>query len=634
MSQQTAAGTVHLSVENIGGIDSCQVTIEPGVTVLSGPNATNRTSLLSAMSAVLGGSFGSLKGDADRGSVTMEMDGRQHTRELHRENGTVRYNGDPFTDRSDVVDLFACLFESNEVRRAVERGEDLRELVMRPVDIEALRAEIRSLQSERDDIEDRLAEIERERDRLPDLRRERRDCEEQLEEITERLRETRADIEAHEADREAATAAQEVVESHQEAQVELTDVREEIETESASLAALRSERADVTGQLDELEEDVDEELAALDSEIAELRDRKHRLGGVITDLTSIVEFNEELLESDGDLPGRSGAGRLDREAETVECWTCGSSVERGDIASRIDQLRELIDDHRADRSELDDRIETLREEQSRLRDVTETRERLSDRRRQIDTELTRREERLEALHEREAALEDRVAELEAKIAETAAVRDSDLLEKYQTVSDLEFERGKIEQELADIRETIEGIQGLADEREELAERRDGIRSELDSLRTRVEDTERAVITEFNDRMADNLELLAYDNIERVWIERTVAAQGAVPDSSFALHVVRTTDEGAVYEDTVDHLSESEREVTGLIVALAGYLAHEVYETVPVVLLDSLEAIDATRIARLLEYMTETVPYLVVALLPEDAAAVDDRHERVPAERLR
>jgi uncharacterized protein YhaN len=89
----------------------------------------------------------------------------------------------------------------------------------------------------------------------------------------------------------------------------------------------------------------------------------------------------------------------------------------------------------------------------------------------------------------------------------------------------------------------------------------------------------------------------------------------------------------VYEDTVDHLSESEREVTGLIVALAGYVAHDVYETVPMILLDSVEAIDASRIARLVKYIAETVPYLIVALLPEDAAALDDEYARLSADDL-
>lgn len=92
--------------------------------------------------------------------------------------------------------------------------------------------------------------------------------------------------------------------------------------------------------------------------------------------------------------------------------------------------------------------------------------------------------------------------------------------------------------------------------------------------------------------------------------------------------MQTTDNGTTYEDTVDHLSESEREVTGLVFAIAGYLVHEVYEEVPYLMLDSLEAIDADRITELIEYIEEYNKYLVVALLPEDAAALSAEYERI------
>jgi hypothetical protein len=42
-------------------------------------------------------------------------------------------------------------------------------------------------------------------------------------------------------------------------------------------------------------------------------------------------------------------------------------------------------------------------------------------------------------------------------------------------------------------------------------------------------------------------------------------------------------------------------------------------------LDSLEAIDADRIAALVEHVAAHADYLVVALLPEDAAALDQNY---------
>lgn len=45
-------------------------------------------------------------------------------------------------------------------------------------------------------------------------------------------------------------------------------------------------------------------------------------------------------------------------------------------------------------------------------------------------------------------------------------------------------------------------------------------------------------------------------------------------------------------------------------------------------IDSLEALDSDRIAVLVEYFDEYAEYLVVALLPEDAAALGDQYRRV------
>lgn len=64
-------------------------------------------------------------------------------------------------------------------------------------------------------------------------------------------------------------------------------------------------------------------------------------------------------------------------------------------------------------------------------------------------------------------------------------------------------------------------------------------------------------------------------------------------------------------------------MTGLVFALAGYLVHEVYETVPFMLLDSLEALATERTSRLIKYLDGYSEYLDVALPSEDAARVDE-----------
>jgi len=64
MSQQVQDGAT-VSMAGIGGIDETKVSLTPSVTVLTGRNATNRTSLLQALMTVSGSDNVSMKADAD-----------------------------------------------------------------------------------------------------------------------------------------------------------------------------------------------------------------------------------------------------------------------------------------------------------------------------------------------------------------------------------------------------------------------------------------------------------------------------------------------------------------------------------------------------------------------------------------
>lgn len=93
-TEQGSRETIQISVENIVGIDQTDLAISPGVTALTGRNATNRTSLLQAVMAALGSDAVSFKGDADEGHVELTIDGnpsRTIARVTHRRSYPVRY---------------------------------------------------------------------------------------------------------------------------------------------------------------------------------------------------------------------------------------------------------------------------------------------------------------------------------------------------------------------------------------------------------------------------------------------------------------------------------------------------------------------------------------------------------------
>jgi septal ring factor EnvC (AmiA/AmiB activator) len=626
MTEAEVVERTTVSAEHVGGIDRTEVSLSPGVTVLRGRNATNRTSFLKAVMAACGSETAPLKGDADAGHVELALGDETYTRTLERDGGRVRTGGDPYLDDPTVADLFAFLLESNEARRAVARGDDLRELLMRPVDTEAIRADIRELEEEKRRLDGELDDLDELEDRLPELRAERERLEEEKAETEAELEAKREEIEAFERGVEETRAQRD---EREDVVSELHDVQFDIDTQRESLERLREEREEAADRLADLPDT--EDAADIESRLDRLRTERSELTARINELQRVVEFNENML--DGDTAIAEALHEDEDEGDVTDrllpddgtvCWTCGSEVAETDIESTLSSFRELLSEWVAERSELGAEIDDLESELDERRERREERERLEAKRERLAEEITEREAKLESLTEREAELEERVDELE----ET----DDALLETHREANELEFEIDSLADDIADTEAEIERAETRLDERGRIEAEREAVSEDLAERRTRIESLESAAVERFNGHMAELLDVLGYENIERVWIERveTEVREGrqVVTKGRFDLHVVRTTEDGRAYEDTVEHLSESEREVIGLVFALAGYLVHDVHETVPFMVLDSLEAIDADRIARLVDYFEEYAPYLVVALLPEDADALDAAYERV------
>jgi DNA repair exonuclease SbcCD ATPase subunit len=644
-TEQLAREDVHVHVENIGGIDQTEIEVSSGVIALTGRNATNRTSLLQAVMAALGSNTVSLKGDADEGHVELTIGDTTYTRTLTRQNGTVITSGDPYLDDPTVADLFAFLLEANEARRAVARGDDLRDLIMRPIDTDAIQADIEQRETERRQLDNQLDELDDLKQRLPDLEAKRQRLDDQIDEKRDELDAKEAELEAADRDVDETRAEkaelEETLDELRETRERLDDVRYDIDTHQESLTALREEHADLEAEQDDLPETPAGDRAELDRQIEQLRTREEKLESELTELQSIIQFNEDML--DGDDLGRLDA--LTEESDTdgavtdqlladesVTCWTCGTTVDTQQIEATLDRLRSLrketLGDVNAVRDDLEDRID----ERKTLDEHQQQRERVERRLSQIDDELDDREITLEELQDERESLTDEIETLETEVEQLESDEYTELLDLHKEANQLEFELGRLESDREDVDEEIATIEDRLNQEAQLEAQRADLQADLDELRTRIERIEADAIENFNEHMATVLDILDYENIARIWLERTeqTVREGrrTVDKSVFDLHVVRTTRSGTTYEDTIEHLSESEREVTGLVFALAGYLVHDLHETVPVMLLDSLEALDADRIATLVEYIKEYADYLVVALLPEDAAALDGDYQRV------
>jgi chromosome segregation ATPase len=633
---------MHFHIENIGGISESEVTLQPGVTLLSGRNATNRTSFLQAVMAVMGSENVSLKSDSDQGRVSLELNGESYTRELNRTSVGIETGGDPYLSDPEVADLFAFLLQTNEARQAVQRDENLREILMRPVDTDTIRAEIDRLEKEKQEIDAELKELERTAQRLPELKEQRATINEKISDAEEELDSAQTALEeadkSIEQSKNIQTGFETKLEELNNKRNELESVRYNLETEQESLDSLRTDQNELQSEVEDADQ-FDDELSSIDNDLKNLREKAEALDSVVQQLRRVIQFNEQMLE--GTNTEIVSALRDDNNDSSITqslvqdstvCWTCGSKVDSSKIESTIDRLQALNDEKMSDRQSLKNKIGSL---QSRRKEIKQKQRKQKERRsrlKNIETEIERRKSDMEELEESKNEIIERVEELEEQVEALENNKYSEVLEHQKEVKEIEFQLDQLKDERRELNQKIERTEEKLANKENVENERKAIEQKLTEQRTKVDRIESEAVEQFNEQMAEVLSLLEYENLERVWIERSEErvreGRKKVTKSVFNLHIVRKSSSGSVYEDTVSNLSESERKVTGLIFALAGYLTHEIYDSVPFLLLDSIEAIDSDRIAALVDYISKFAENLVVALLPEDADAVDNKHRRI------
>ncbi|MFC7076921.1 archaea-specific SMC-related protein [Haloarcula halophila] len=622
--------TPRLTIRNVGGISAATVTLGPGITLVAGRNATNKSSLLRSLAGVLGGPVPPVKSDTDTGSVEMTLGSETYHLELARDGRETRVtSAKPYSEAADRCELFVTLTETNPIRQAVLAGDDLYDLLMRPVDTDEIAAEIRRLQAEKDRLDDRLDELDAMEARRSELRERRTTLEADLDEVEtvlDRKRETVADIETDLGGQSDGT------EESDERRAERTQIRNRLETTADAITSLEAELETVTAELEEIgPDDTDTTVAELEADLETLHQRKQELTSTVNALAPLVELNTRLLDDGQRVPEALQSdditADLDPSTRTVSCWTCGSSVERSQIETQVETVRELLQDKRNQRDTVTERIQLLTERKRELERQRTEREELRDRRAELRQELAER-------RETRSELETELAELEQEIEasrtdDPASGREAKLSEYYDEITDLEYERGRLTTDLDDVEAELDDIERALSERPTVEPRRETVAAELTDQRERIVRLERDLVDRFNEEMQAVLDTLGYGAVERIWLERRGGDTDEVTaDATFDLHVVRSTDEGAAYDDTVENLSKSEREVIGLVVGLAGYLAHDVGEEIPFIVVDAVEMFDAERIRGLVEQFSDHAEYVVATVLPEEHERLNGAYDSI------
>jgi DNA repair exonuclease SbcCD ATPase subunit len=598
-----AGETLALEVENVGGIREADRTLSAGITFIQGPNASNKSSFLRAVLFALGARHVPIRSGAKQASVRLAIGDRSVERTARRTDEGLVTDGEPWIEDEPVLlERFAGLLGTNDLRTAVAMNEPVEELLKEPMDVEALEAErAAKLQRKRQLVEE-LSASEDVDERLAGREREVADRRERLEAIDERLeglheqqdeavadgdledrREERADLRSRERECESA------VDGLEEAIDRLTERRAEIE---ADLEAAREagDETDVAA--------LKREREAIRSDLEETRERLDVLQAVLT-------ANRELLDS-------PFAGVLGSDAGLVEddlrCWTCGQATTAADVEATIAELQDLVEaDKRRLREtepEIDDLTERIEQCRDREREIQELEADLEE----VDGTLSSRRESLGERRGELADVRDRLADVDAEIEHLETDRQSTNAALTEEIEEARVERRTVARQVDRLESEIESLESTVAERRRKRETVDTITEEIGTLTDRIENLEAELRTVFNDAMDDLIAALDFRDIERVWL-----------DGEFDVVVTREVG-GSVRRDTVEHLAESEREMIGLVLGLAGFVTYEVDDVSPVLLVDSLGAFDAERTRRLVEYFADRTDFLVAAAHPEPDVA--------------
>ena len=633
----TPGSPTRVTVRGLGGIDETTVELPPGVSLLVGRNATNRSSFLRAMAAVLGGDDAGarLKTDADRGAVQLTLGDQQHRREYRQTAGTVRTSGEPYTEESELVDTAVAVFADNPVRQAVRAEQTLREALMAPVDTAEIERRIDELSDKKSALEKKTAELAQTEQRASELAREQTRLQAELDEVDAEIETLEATLDETQAEREDETATLQTELNRLRDQLSTTEQRieqttGEIEFRRDELDRLEQERdrlADEIASVDSVEA-VESKRREVDSRIETTEQRRNEQQRVIEQLQSVVTANQHLLESERFVRDDDTSASLDPGSRTVECWTCGSTVQQAAIREQRETVRTTVGELRQEVATLDESLADLQQERREyersIEQFEQSRERLTDLRERIDQHAQRIEELETELEQHRSQAEeyrDTIETVESEIRAVETQTDSTAFnDTHEQLTELERKRGRLETKLERTEQQQAELEEQAAERERAQTELETVRTELVTLRDRVDELERTLVEMFNNTMSDLLDLLSFDRIERVWVEQQSASDRR---SLFELHVVRSNNDGAVYEDTVETLSESEREILGIVLAAVGYIVHDADRMAPFFLLDSVEAIDGRRLATLLDYIYShtDVGYLVVAVLPKEADVI-------------
>jgi DNA repair exonuclease SbcCD ATPase subunit len=600
----------NIEVEHIGGIRSGEATLNAGPNIIQASNFQGKSSLLAAIQTAIGttGMFGEehpLMEGEDEGEVTLETDEDSHTVSLSRsvgaERDTISRSGNPYlTDEQDRVAarLFAFLGEDNPIRAAVREKdqERLTELLIKPLETENIDLRIDNLRSEILEVKEELDEAETAHKKLPAAQEKVTQLESELEE----LKEERDELE-EKVDEDT---------EQQDLRNELTNKQSELDRKERQLERLENQIERREEQLEEKEAELEElevpEELELDTDISEKQDRVEELDLKINLLNDLYRSNKAVLDENE--IGLVTEVERSLSGDTFSCFVCGADTTEEDVKERLQAIKEKENALQEEKSSLDKEINKIQERKREIRSNRQKKSELESKIKQLNVDIQEDRNEVEQVSEEIDALEEEIEELEAEYEEAEQEEEeysSELKSVQQSI-------GTTENKLERAQDKLERLEEEASGRDEIEERLDEKRDEIEELKQRREKKYEELVSQFDEAMNDIVSTFA-PGFNGAFLDKKKNPDDSV---EFEINVAREAPDGGGRTADLNNLSEGERELVGIVTALAGYRTFNVDERVPCILLDGIGQLAAEHIRNMIDYLEDASEILVTTAYPE------------------
>lgn len=586
-------------IRNVGGIQSAEATVDTGLNIVQASNFMGKSSFMSAIQTVMGtsGMYGEnhpLTEGTNEGSVRLETTNSTHEVRLERSDSrTVVRQGMPYLeDEADRLRarLFAFLGERNPIRARVRNGEDITDLLQAPLDIEDIDAKINDCKRKRESKQTDLKAAEQAEQNIPAVSEAINTLEEELEDLRERR--------------------EELVEQEDQPDSTEDSLSDKLADQRSSLTNTQQTISRLQDQIERTERQINKkesELAGLDippepemtADIEAKEDRIRECELQIDLLEGLHRANQRVIEEDE----IELVASLDRTlvSDEFDCWICGEQTTIDDIELRLEALHEKLQSLREERDTLTEELKQIKKRQRQYREKQRKQNQIEEEIGELNAELDAITGDLSQAKERKQELEETVDELEGQV-ETAEEQLN------QELTDIKAEIRTKSQELEAQKTRLTELETQSEQATKLREDIESLSDTIEELRNRKMEKQWEIKEQFDTAMQTAIERFA-PGFDGARLDVKTNSENEI--EAFNLVVAR---DGR--ETEIDTLSGGERELIGIVIAVAGYRTYNVAESVPVMLLDGISELSADNLRRLVNYLDGTSEILVTSAYPE------------------